>query len=229
LGASAKTNGRLVSPIETSPAAAGLCFGEVIGMWTLIVLGITCVISMLAFNNKQMMTRGMMIPLEVNKRGEYYRFISYGFLHADGMHLLFNMITLYFFGQYIESALGDIIGDFGFIIFYLGGLVVSILPSYAMHKNDSAYASLGASGAVSAVLFAFILMNPWATIGVFFIPMPAIVFAVLYTAYSIWMDKKGGDNINHSAHLWGAGYGIAFMLIMRPQFMAEFMQKLIPG
>jgi membrane associated rhomboid family serine protease len=198
-------------------------------MWTLILLGITCVISMLAFNNQRMLQQGMMLPPRVHKHGEYYRFISYGFLHADGMHLLFNMITLYFFGQYMETVLNELLGDFAFVLFYLGGLVFSILPTYATNKNNDAYASLGASGAVSAVLFAYIVINPWHLIGVFFIPVPAIIFAVLYTGYSIWMDKKGGDNINHSAHLWGAAYGVVFLLLVRPQFFSEFLQKLIPG
>ena len=87
-------------------------------------------------------------------------------------------------------------------MFYLGGLIFAILPSYLKHKNDVRWASLGASGAVSAVLFAYVLFEPWKLIFVFFIPVPAIIFAVLYVAYSIWSGKKGNSNINHSAHLW---------------------------
>jgi membrane associated rhomboid family serine protease len=109
-------------------------------------------------------------------------------------------------------------------------LVVSILPTYLKHQKDPNYRSLGASGAVSAVLFAFILINPWARIGVFFIPMPAIVFAVLYIGYSIWMDKRGGDNINHGAHLAGAAFGVLFMLALEPRVLAHFLQVLLrPG
>lgn len=196
--------------------------------WTLILLGITCVVSMLAFNNHRLLDQGMMIPPRVTKHGEYYRFLSYGFLHADGMHLIFNMITLFFFGQFLEQVMGEIAGEFAFPLFYLAAMAFSIYPSYVMNRENAAYASLGASGAVSAVLFAYIVIAPWDLIFVFFIPMPAILFAVLYTAYSIWMDKKGGDNVNHSAHLWGAAFGVAALLVMRPAFIPEFFDKLIP-
>jgi len=110
--------------------------------------------------------------------------------------------------------------------FYLGALVVSILPSYIKNQKNPNYLSLGASGAVSAVLFAFILLSPWTIILVFFIPAPAILYAVFYVGYSIWMDKKGGDRINHSAHLAGAAFGVLFLLAMNPGIFNHFLREL---
>ena len=105
-------------------------------------------------------------------------------------------------------------------------LVVSILPSYLRNQGNRNYFSLGASGAVSAVLFAFILIQPWSLIFVFFIPAPAILYAVFYVGYSIWMDRRGGDRINHSAHLAGAAFGVLFMLVMEPRVLGLFLQQL---
>ena len=135
------------------------------------------------------------------------------------------MITLFFFGPLIEQLMSGI-GVWVFPVFYLSALVVSILPTYLKNQKNPNYLSLGASGAVSAVLFAFILLQPWQLIFVFFIPLPAIVFAVLYLGYSIWMDRRGGDRINHSAHLSGAAYGVLFMVVMEPRVLGYFLSQL---
>jgi membrane associated rhomboid family serine protease len=137
------------------------------------------------------------------------------------------MITLYFFGRVIEGFVNSQLGPYGFGLFYLLGLIVSILPTYFQHRNDENYRSLGASGAVSAVLFAFILFQPWAMIYVFFFPMPAIVYAVLYTGYTLWANLRGGGGVNHSAHLWGAAYGVAFVLVLRPEVLGLFFDRLM--
>jgi membrane associated rhomboid family serine protease len=193
---------------------------------TLILIAVTGAVSYFAWKTPDLMARLILWPPAIARRGEYHRLLTYGFVHADGMHLLFNMITLYFFGSLVEQVYASQLGALGFVGFYLGGLLVSILPSYLRHRSDPAYRSLGASGAVSAVLFAFILLQPWATIYVFFVPLPAIIFAVLYTGYSIWMDRRGGDNVNHSAHLWGAGYGVLFSLVMEPRIFGLFVSQL---
>jgi membrane associated rhomboid family serine protease len=193
---------------------------------TLILIAITCAVSFTAMNNPKMIDALILWPPAVNRRKEYYRLISYGLIHADFMHLLFNMVTLFFFGRVLEGVYNDAMGPFGFALFYVGGVLASILPSYHKHRNDNSYFSLGASGAVSAVLFAFILFKPWAVIGVFFIPMPAIVYAVLYVAYSIWSERQGSGRINHSAHLSGAAYGVAFTLIMEPRVLGFFLSQL---
>ena len=129
------------------------------------------------------------------------------------------MITLYFFGRSMEGLYERLLGPFGFALFYAGAVVVAMLPSYLANRDNPAYRSLGASGGVSAVLFAFILVNPWATIIVWFVPVPAIL-------YAIYMDRQRSDNVNHSAHLWGAAYGIAFTVLAAPRVIGYFLEQL---
>ena len=193
---------------------------------TVTLILITVVISLIAFNQQKVMNRLLFWPPAV-QRGEYDRFIGHGFIHADGTHLLFNMITLFFFGSVIENFYRQYLFELGFILFYMGGLIAAIIPSYLKHKNDTHWASLGASGAVSAVLFAYILFQPWKLIFVFFIPVPAIIFAVLYVAYSIWSGKRGGSNVNHSAHLWGAAYGVLMTIILEPRIVPHFLNQFL--
>ncbi len=194
---------------------------------TLAIIIITVVVSFMAFNQPRLMNRLVFWGPAIGQQGQFDRFITYGFVHADGFHLLFNMITLFFFGRLIEPIYRQYAFDMGFALFYLGGLIISILPSYFKHKNDTHWFSLGASGAVSAILFAFILFSPWSLIYVFFIPMPAIIFAVLYVGYSIWAEKRGASGINHSAHLWGAAYGILVTIILEPQVLSVFLYQLL--
>jgi len=193
---------------------------------TLCIIAITCLVSFLAFNNPRLLERLILWPPAVSRHGQYDRLLGYGLIHADGMHLLFNMITLYFFGAATERLYTQHLGIFGFALFYAGGLLVSVLPSYFEHKDDANYRSLGASGAVSAVLFAFILLQPWARIYVYVVPVPAIIYAVMYVGYSIYAERKRADNINHSAHLWGAAYGIAFTGLMEPSVLGAFVRQL---
>ena len=193
---------------------------------TLILIAITCAVSFTAMNNAKMINALILWPPAISRKKEYFRLVSYGLIHADLMHLLFNMITLYFFGEVIEIFYNSVLGPFGFATFYVGGLVASILPTYFKHRDDSQYYSLGASGAVSGVLFAYILFAPWTTILIFFIPMPAIIYAVLYVAYSIYSERQGGDRINHSAHLWGAAYGVLVTILLEPRVFPAFLSAL---
>lgn len=192
---------------------------------TVTLIIITVIVSLIAFSKESVMNRLIFWPPAMQK-GQYDRFITHGFVHADGTHLLFNMITLFFFGSVIESFYREYAYNLGFVLFYLGGLIVAIIPSYLKHKNDHRWASLGASGAVSAVLFAYILFEPWKLIFVFFIPVPSIIFAFLYVGYSVWSSKKGNSNVNHSAHLWGAAYGVIMTIILEPRMIPHFIAKL---
>lgn len=195
-------------------------------MITYVLIAVTVLVSWQAFEKRRLYERLVLWPPGVERFRQYDRLLTHGFVHADWMHLLFNMITLYFFGRAVESVFSQLVGPVVFAFFYLSAIVVAILPSYLRHRKDSGYVSLGASGAVSAVLFAFVLVSPWSWIIVFVIPVPAVVYAIAYVGYSYWMDKRGGDNINHSAHLSGAIYGLLFMLLMEPRMGLSFLQKL---
>ncbi|WP_017915075.1 rhomboid family intramembrane serine protease [Xanthomonas sp. SHU 308] len=195
----------------------------------LILIVLTVLVSWAAFNNRRLLDRLILWPPAIDRHKQYDRLVTYGFIHADFPHLLFNMVTLYFFGGPIEVLMERLTGNMlVYPLFYLSALVVSILPSYLKNQKNPNYMSLGASGAVSAVLFAFILMAPWTGIFFFFIPIPipAILYAVFYVGYSIWMDRRGGDNVNHSAHLAGAAFGVMFLLIMEPSVLQHFLGEL---
>lgn len=196
---------------------------------TLIIIAVTVLVSWRAFNDQALLGRLILWPPAVERNRQYDRLLTYGFVHADWMHLLFNMITLWSFGSAVERAFSALITPVGYLLFYLSAIVVSILPTYIGHRRDPNYRSLGASGGVAAVLFAFILFDPWSTLVIFPIPLPipAFLFAVLYVGYSIWMDRRGRDNVNHSAHLWGAAYGLLFTLLLEPAILGHFTQRLL--
>ena len=196
-------------------------------MLTLILIGVTVLVTWLAFKNPRLLDRLILWPPAIDRQRQYDRLLTHGFIHADWQHLLFNMITLFFFGRFAEQVISSMIGPVGFVLFYLSAIVIAILPTYLRHRHDVQYRSLGASGAVSAVLFAFILVQPWSLIFVFFLPVPAIVYGAFFVGYSIWMDRQGGDNTNHNAHLSGAIYGVLFMLLMEPRIAGYFLQRLV--
>ena len=195
-------------------------------MLTLILIAVTVLVTWLAFNNPRLLDRLILWPPAIDRKHQYDRLLTHGFIHADWQHLLFNMVTLFFFGRFAEQVIGSMIGPVGFVLFYLSAIVIAILPTYLRHRHDAQYRSLGASGAVSAVLFAFILVQPWSLIFVFFLPVPAILYGVFYVGYSFWMDRQGRDNTNHSAHLSGAIYGVLFMLLMEPRIAGLFLERL---
>jgi membrane associated rhomboid family serine protease len=194
--------------------------------YTLILIGITVLTSWLALNDRGLLDRLLLWPPAIARQGQWYRMVTHGFVHADFPHLLFNMITLYFFGSLVEQTYFADLGPLAYLAFYVGGLVVASLPSYIRHRNDAAYRSLGASGAVTAVLFGYILLAPWQMIFVFFLPVPAIIFAVLYVGYSIWAQRRGKDNIGHSAHLTGAAYGVIVCILIEPRVLPHFLAQL---
>lgn len=196
---------------------------------TYALIGVTALVSWQAFGNPRLMERLILWPPAITRNRQYDRLLGHGFIHADGMHLLFNMVTLFFFGRSLEPFFAGYIGSFGYLAFYLSAIVIAILPTYLRHQRDARYRSLGASGAVSAVLFAFILLSPWTKIYLFLIPIgiPAFIVGGLYLGYSIWMDRRGGGNVNHSAHLWGAVYGMLFTVMMEPRVASTFIGRLL--
>jgi membrane associated rhomboid family serine protease len=195
-------------------------------MQTWILIGLTVIVSWVAFERPKLLDRLTLWPPAIDRKHEYDRLVTYGFVHADWMHLLFNMMTLYFFGPLAERYYAEYMGPLAYPLFYLSALVVAILPTYLRHRRDAHYRSLGASGAVAAVLFTFVLLSPWSIIYVFVIPCPAIVFGVLYLGYSVWADRRGHGNVNHAAHFWGALYGIVFAIVAEPRVVPSFLEKL---
>ena len=185
---------------------------------TLIIVIITGLISFTAFSNEKIMNDLIFYPPAITQRRQYYRFFSCGLIHADIAHLLFNMISLYLFGEFVEKQFALIFGSSGkllYLLMYVLALGVCLLPTYFKNKNNTQYRSLGASGAVSAVVFAGLMIAPYIKVGFFIIPpiIPGFVFGPLYLIISAFLDKKGGGNINHSAHIWGALFGIAFLIV----------------
>lgn len=197
---------------------------------TLIIIVVTVGISLWAWNNPDLMNRWILNPYQTSHRRQYYRLLTSGFLHADWGHLLFNMLSLYFFGNPIEQLFGYLFGAnyaIWLISFYLVAIVVSDLPTYFKHRNNPGYNSLGASGGVSAVLFAFILYSPLTSLYIMFIPIPVpgFIFGLFYLAYSFYESRRGFGNINHDAHIYGALFGIIFMIVAYPGVIGSFIEQ----
>ncbi|MFN8243853.1 MAG: rhomboid family intramembrane serine protease [Ferruginibacter sp.] len=195
---------------------------------TLILIAVNCLLSFICFSNSDLLNKLIFHPPAVAQQKQWYRFLSSGFIHKDGGHLLFNMLTLFFFGQALEpgfTALG--LGPGLYLVFYLTAIIVSEIPTYIKEKNNENYYSLGASGAVAAVVFAMVLFAPWEKIYLkMMIPIPFILYAVGYLIYSAYMARKGTDNIGHSAHLWGSLYGLVFMIIAYPDSVKIFIEQI---
>jgi len=190
---------------------------------TLIIIVVTVIVSFIGFQNEKVMNDLIFYPPAITNQKQYYRFITCGFLHADVGHLMFNMFAFYLFGNITEEIFDAIFGSYGkilYIIMYLLALIVCVIPSYIRNKSNSSYRCLGASGAVSAVVFAYILFNPLQGIGLIFIPiyMMGFLFGIIYLVVSYWLDQKGGGRINHSAHIWGALFGIIFLIVASRSF-----------
>jgi membrane associated rhomboid family serine protease len=184
---------------------------------TIILIAINVIAFLITERNQSLKDKTIMWPYYVKRNNEYYRLITSGFLHADFIHLFFNMFTLYFFGRNIELITKgfELGGTITYLGLYFGALIISDLPCFFKYKDVYDYRSLGASGAISAVVFAAILFTPWSSIYLYgAIKISATVYAILFVIYCVYMGKKGQDNINHDAHLWGALYGLAFMLII---------------
>ena len=186
---------------------------------TVIIIIITCIISFTAFNNDKVFEDLIFYPPAIANRNQVYRFFTCGFIHANIGHLGFNMYSLWIFGQEVENQFMGAFGEKGkwlYLLMYLTALYFCLLPTYNKNRHNYNYRSLGASGAVSAVVFAFIFLDPLRSLSIIFLPsfgIPGFVFGIVYLAISSYLDKKGGGNINHSAHIWGALYGILFLVV----------------
>lgn len=201
---------------------------------TLIIIIVTGLISYKAFNDQNTFHTLKHYPVAEYQNKEWYRMLSSGFVHGSWLHLLINLYVLYIFGTQVESIylglFGELKGRLLYLVMYLLTIVIADLPTYFKHKNNPHYAAIGASGAVSGVAFNFILFYPWSTLYFYgIVPFPAIIGGVAYLAYSSWASKKSRDNIDHSAHFYGAIFGVLFTIALQPKvitiFIDQFMAK----
>ncbi|RMG24683.1 MAG: rhomboid family intramembrane serine protease, partial [Bacteroidetes bacterium] len=183
----------------------------------------TIVTSLMAFKDPQLMHKFILNPYDVVRDKEFYRVFTSGLIHANYVHLGFNMITYYFFAFYLEQ----ILGHWQFAVLYVASLALSDITTIIKYKDHPSYNSLGASGAVSAVVLSIILCQPDIQLLLFFaIPMPGWLLAIAYIGYSYYASKRSYDNINHDAHLWGALSGIILTIVLKPGVLQNFGQWL---
>jgi len=197
---------------------------------TIVIIAVTCLVSITAFSRPEIVEKLQFNASKIIHQREYFRLISHGFVHANWEHLFVNMIVLYSFGRVIESYFDVNFGRMSnayFLILYFGGMLVSNMYALVKQRNNFYYNAVGASGAVSAILFAAIFFFPWDSIYFFgIIPIPGIVFAALYLAYSYYMSRKQNDNIAHDAHFLGALFGFVFPILLNPDNFQYFIDKL---
>jgi len=198
---------------------------------TLIIIVLNALISIPAFSNRSLFYKLDFAPYQLAHRKEWYRFISHAFVHADWWHLILNMLVLFFFGgitqNYFEAYLGDK-GTYYFIILYLGGILFATLPSYKKHRDNPNYHSVGASGAVSAVLFSSVMFSPATSICLYgLLCFPGILWAIIYLLYSYREAKRGKDHIDHDAHFWGAVFGAVYTFVAVPEAIPMFLEQLM--
>lgn len=200
-------------------------------MLTYLIIGTTVIISFICFGRHELVNRFSFNAYAILKRKEIHRLVTHGFIHADMAHLFFNMFSFYFFGVYMESVFTQIgFSPWGFIGLYFGGMIFASLFDMIKYRDNVYYQSIGASGAVSAILFSSIIFNPWGSILLFaVIPVPGIIFGVLYIIYCQYMAKRAADNVNHNAHFWGAIFGLIYPIILKPSLIFLFFNQLTKG
>ena len=196
----------------------------------LTIIAITCLVSIMAFSNPDLMNRLQFNAYAIKHNKQPWRFFTYGLVHAGWAHLAINMFVLWSFGRIVFDIYGYLFGSLGilyFLLLYIGGIMFSVLFDYGRHKNDAWYNAVGASGAVSAVVFASIILYPAGGVYLFFIPIeiPSPIFGILYLIYSASMARKGRDNIGHDAHFWGAIYGVVLTIAIKPVLFLRFIDE----
>lgn len=199
-------------------------------MITLIIIAITAITSIRAFSDQELYSKFIFAPNYMARNKEWHRFFTYGLLHGDWTHLIFNMFAFYSFGSIVENVFNDLYPGFGNLIFialYVTALPLSSLVDYFQHRNNPRYLAVGASGAVSAVIFASILIYPNGGIMIFPIPfsIPAYIFGPIYLAFCVYMARNANDNIGHAAHFYGAVYGLIFTIIAIPGILEHFIRE----
>lgn len=189
-----------------------------------VIFALTILVSLIAFSNQNLYGKLMLHPYNVSRGHYVYTIITSGFIHKDWMHLFFNMMSFYFFAFQLEPVLGH----FQFGVLYMISLILSDMPSVIKHRENYSYYSLGASGAVSAVVFSAILFNPLSTMMIMPIPIEinAVIFGILYLVYCSYASKYSRDNINHDAHFYGALSGLLITILFHPGVVPFFFQQI---
>lgn len=201
---------------------------------TIFIVIITAIVSIMAFSRPDLIRKLSFNPYQVYHRKQYYRFITHSLVHADWVHLFINMFVLFSFGAAVEHYFRNLEARnmlsspiLAYLLLYAGAIIVSSLTTLKKHKDNHWYNSVGASGGVSAVIFTSIFFDPWRSLLLFaVIPIPGIIFGILYLAYSHYMSKKAADNINHDAHFIGAVFGLVFPLLINLSLFGEFIGRL---
>lgn len=197
-------------------------------MITIGIVILTCAVSYFALNQPQLLNKLCHHPFLERNHGEYHRLVSAGFVHGSFPHLAINMFVLFQFGQIVENLFtqlyGSFVGNMIYVVFYLSAIVIANMGTFFKHGDNSRFSSVGASGVTSAIVFIYAFLDPWQMF--LWPPIPAILFAVGYVAYSSWASNKGRDNIDHLAHLYGGLYGVVFLFVVFPESMNIFFQKL---
>jgi membrane associated rhomboid family serine protease len=193
-----------------------------------VIILVTVFVSMKAFSDSDFSNKYMNIPYRYKHNKEYYRVVSHIFIHADPLHLMFNMFSFYFLGRVLEHLFivqyGVLMGEIYFVsLYFLGGIFATLIP-FIRHHDNSLYRSLGASGAVSAVVFATILWMPELKLGILFIPfgIKAYIFGPIYLLIEYLSDKRGNTGVAHDAHIGGALFGVLYVLILNFEKGKEF-------
>jgi membrane associated rhomboid family serine protease len=198
-----------------------------------ILLIVIVLTSIGAWRDGNLQSKLIFSPYQIIRTNEYYRFVSSGFIHADYGHLIFNCLSLYLFGDQLSAVFQQdfFFGKYGALVLvgiFILGVIIADIPTFIKHKDNPYYKSLGASGGVSSIVFASILIFPTSKIYMMFIPMgiPAFIFGILYLMYSYYMSQKEGDNINHSAHFIGSVFGVVAMLLLKPELGEMFIREI---
>lgn len=201
-------------------------------MITYIIIAITCIVSITGFNNRNFFARYVYHPYTVHRnKKEWYRVFTHAFLHADYMHLMFNMFTLYALGLPLERDIFPFVfqghAEYYYALIYIGGIMAASFPAFEKQKNNFSYSSVGASGAVCAVIFSFILIAPATSLELFFVPLPipAAVYGLVFLLISWYLSRRGGGHIAHDAHLWGSIFGFVFTLVLKFSLLPAFIEQ----
>lgn len=206
-------------------------------MITYTFLAIIVVFSMYCFNDRNAMSKYLFHPYSIYHNKEHYRFLTHAFIHGDFFHLIFNCLALYSFGITLEEDyfgndyyFNPKIGKIYYILLFTGGIYAASFTEYFRNKDDSSYSSLGASGAISSIMFCFIMVSPLSQISLFFFPMQGWIAGILLLGVSYFLIKKKrngtySDNISHESHFWGALFGVAFILILKPGLIRQFIEQ----